>query len=99
MRYSHGMRLEHSPKDRSRRDKHFAPTFSHIATVFTSNSLVKHEKFVKKNIISLSSMGNNYDYMLKYSPNDRSHRDEHFAPMYRPVATILMDEGLVITQN
>ena len=88
------MRLKHSPIDRSRRDEHFEPTFSHVATVFPNDSLVKHEKFVKKYIISLSSMGNNYDYMLKYSPNDRSHRDEHFAPMYRPVATILMDEGL-----
>ena len=44
-------------------------------------------------------MKDNYGSMLNYSPKDRSHRDEHFAPIYCPIATILMGKGLIRTQN
>ena len=44
-------------------------------------------------------MKDNYGSMLNYSPKDRSHRDEHFAPIYYPIATIFIDDSLERVKN
>ncbi len=39
-------------------------------------------------------MDENHDTMFTYSPNDRSHHGEHFAPIYRSIPSLFMNNML-----